>query len=161
MIARTVLIGFLVLFQNFLYSQESRINREDFYKAISSDKIELVTRQQEIAKSAGAPAFEGALLMKKAGLVNKTSDKLSLFKSGHKLLDKAIENDEGNAELRFLRLMVQEHAPGILNYNDDIEEDSLLIKKRFNQLNAEVKKVVLQYSKTSKVLKPSDFTDHE
>ena len=157
MIARTVLLSLLVFFNSVLFSQESRINRDDFYKAMSSDKIELINSQQEIAKSAGVSAFEGALLMKKAGLVNKVNDKLSLFKTGHKLLDKAIENDGENAEFRFLRLMVQEHAPGILNYKSDIDSDSLLIKKRFNELRPEVKKAVIQYSKTSKVLKPSDF----
>src|SRR6185436_13632055 len=43
-------------------------------------------------------AYEGALLMKKAGLQSKAKDKLSLFKSGRTKLEEAIKNDPGNVE---------------------------------------------------------------
>lgn len=157
MIARSVLISLLVTVYAFCFAQNSTINRDEFYEAMESDKLELVSQQHEIAKTAGDAGFEGALLMKKAGLVKKAGDKLSLFKSGHKLLDEAIEKDKSNAELRFLRLMVQEHAPGILHYKGDIEKDTLLIKQKFSELHPGTKKAIIHYSKTSKVLKPSDF----
>jgi hypothetical protein len=157
MIARTVLVYLFLTVSVFCLAQKGPINRDDFYRAMASDKLELISSQQEIAKSAGDSGFEGALLMKKAGLMKKTGDKLSLFKSGHKLLDNAIKKDESNAELRFLRLMIQEHAPGILHYKNDIEKDSVIIREGFSQLHPEAKKAILQYSKTSKVLKPSDF----
>jgi hypothetical protein len=57
-------------------------------------KMELVNDQQAIVKASnmtGKQGFEGALLMKKAGLIGKGGEKLSLFKSGHKLLDDAIK----------------------------------------------------------------------
>ena len=157
MIARSVLIGLLVTVSAFCFAQKSTLAREEFYEAMASDKLELVSHQQEIAKSAGYAGFEGALLMKKAGLVKKAGDKLSLFKSGHKLLDGAIKKDESNAELRFLRLMIQEHSPGRLHYKGDIDKDTALIKEKFSELHPEARKAIIQYSKTSKVLKPSDF----
>ena len=90
-------------------------------------------------------------------MVKKAGDKLSLFKSGHKLLDGAIKKDESNAELRFLRLMVQEHSPGMLHYKGDLDKDSVLIKEKFSELHPGARKAIIQYSKTSKILKPSDF----
>ena len=64
--------------------------------------------------------FTGALLMKKAGFNAPPAIKLHLFKSGHKMLEAAIRNNPENAEFRFLRLIIQEHAPGILGYKNDI-----------------------------------------
>lgn len=157
MIARTVLVGLFISANAVCFSQKAGLDRSAFYEAMASDNIELVNSQQEIARSSGNDGFEGALLMKKAGLVQKANAKLSLFKSGHRLLDNAIKKDESNAELRFLRLMIQEHAPKVLNYKSDLTNDSLLIKQRFSQLDSETQKAILRYSKTSKVLKPTDF----
>lgn len=157
MIARTVLISLFVFPLGSGFCQKAAFSRADFYLAISSDKLETISEQQEIAKATGNIGFEGALLMKKAGLVKKVGEKLSLFKEGHKLLDEAIKKDELNAELRFLRLMIQEHAPGILKYKGDIDSDSAFLLKNFNQLQPETQKAVISYSKTSRVLKPGDF----
>ena len=65
--------------------------------------------------------------------------------------------DKDNGELRFLRLMIQEHAPGILNYKDDLEKDSLYIRQSFKKLPADVQQAITDYSKTSKVLRSEDF----
>ncbi len=147
-------VAFIVAF-----TQKLQINRTDFYAAMASNKLELISDQEKIVKSYGneSQGFEGALLMKKAGLVGKASEKLSLFKSGHKLLDNAIKMDEANAELRFLRLMIQENAPNIVKYKGNIEADKELIQQHFNQLHPQAKKAVIEYSKKSKILKASDF----
>jgi hypothetical protein len=160
MIARTVLLGMVFTAATVSFGQNSQIDRNDFYAAMASDKIELIKAQEDAVNSSSIPekeAFQGALLMKKAGLVGKAGEKLSLFKSGHKLLDKAIKNDGDNAELRFLRLMIQENAPKIVNYRGDITSDSEVIKQKFPQLQPEVQKAVIEYSKKAKALKPSDF----
>lgn len=151
----------VVLFTVVSISYGQKLNRGDFYTAMASNKLDLISAQEAIVKTSVIPekdAFHGALLMKKAGLVGKTSEKLSLFKSGHKLLEKAIKNDDNNAELRFLRLMIQEHAPKILNYNDDMTKDSELIKEQFDQMDPETQKAIIEYSKQAKNLKQSDFS---
>jgi hypothetical protein len=160
MIARTVLLVMMLTTAAVSIGQKTQIDRNTFYAAMASDKIELIKAQEEVVKSSSMPgkeAFEGALLMKRAGLVGKAGDKLSLFKSGHKLLDEAIKNDGDNPELRFLRLMIQENAPKILKYKSNISSDSQFIKQQFHQLNPEVQKAVIEYSKQAKTLKPSDF----
>lgn len=104
-----------------------------------------------------AKAYKGALLMKKASLLKRPKYKLETFKSGHDLLESAIENQPGNPEFRFLRLMIQENAPKFLTYHDDIKTDADYIVKNFQQLSPEVKKEVEGYSKTSKTLTSEDF----
>jgi hypothetical protein len=95
--------------------------------------------------------------MRKAGLVKGASNKLSVFKSGHTQLEDAIKKDNSNAEYRFLRLIIQENAPGILGYKSDMKQDGDYIKKSYKDLPQPVKHAISNYSKQSKTLKPADF----
>ena len=136
------------------------IDRAGFYAAMKSGNLDAINSQLESIKndtSTEGQAFEGALLMKKAGVVKNPFKKLSLFKQGHTLLEKALETDSNNAEFRFLRLMIQENAPGMLNYNDDIQTDSALIQSQFKKMSPELQENVIDYSRRSKVLTPANF----
>ena len=136
------------------------MDRSEFYRTMSSQKIEDVDKQLKLVRNsviAGKEAFEGALLMKKSGLVTEPHLKLRLFKSGYKKLDAAIKADSGNAEYRFLRLMIQEHAPGFLGYRGELKKDSAYIRKSYKDMAQEVQHAVLNYSRQSKILRPTDF----
>ena len=137
-------------------NQPSSINRPPFYNAMENDSkpaldSELVILQA--VKSEPVEAFEGALLMKKAGMGGSPASKLHLFKEGKKMLEKAIQQEPGNAEYRFLRLIVQENAPGFLGYKNDIEKDSAFIRKSYPSLPEAVQQAISRYNKKSKVLK--------
>ncbi|MGC4038904.1 MAG: hypothetical protein QM764_23300 [Chitinophagaceae bacterium] len=135
-------------------------NRKDFYSAMASGDLKTIDAQIGLLKAvdiAEKIAFEGALLMKKAGKENGAGKKLNLFKQGHKKLEEAISNDGENGEYRFLRLMIQEHAPGMLGYKDDLKKDSAYIRQSYKKLPADVQHAIADYSKQSKVLKPGDF----
>jgi hypothetical protein len=134
--------------------------RTAFYGCMRSNDEQAVNEQLDILKTAGIaeqPAFEAALLMKKASLVNGAKKKLDLFKSGHKKLEAAIKKDSSNAEFRFLRLMIQEHAPGLMGYKSDIARDKACILRRFDKLSPVVQQAIKEYSKESTILKPADF----
>jgi hypothetical protein len=136
--------------------QNSGLNREAFYKAMQENNKALVNIQLEELKTepdAVRQAFMGAMLMKRAGFVGSAGAKLHYFKEGHKMLEAAIKRDPDNAEFRFLRLMVQEHAPGVLGYKEEIEKDSQYIRKYYKSLPDEVQRVIEDYSKKSKFLK--------
>jgi hypothetical protein len=139
------------------YAQSgAKIDRPAFYQAMEQDKKDLVNNQLKLMAKVPADlrlAFEGALTMKKAGLGGGPGQKLKLFKAGHKELEAAIKKEPGNAEYRFLRLMIQENAPGFLGYNDNLEADSEIIKKSYRSLPDEVQQAIGDYSKKSKVLK--------
>ncbi|TAH42617.1 MAG: hypothetical protein EYC69_05110 [Bacteroidetes bacterium] len=97
-------------------------------------------------------AYIGALRMKLAGILGSPLQKLSTFKEGKKSLEKAISMDSINAEYRFLRLIIQENAPGILAYNHNLEEDKMYIIQKFPKLNEFLKSEIRKYASTSKVL---------
>jgi hypothetical protein len=135
-------------------------NKTDFYLAMSSKKLETVNDQLAILNTASLnskDAYIGALMMKKASLINNSKEKINLFKSGRKKLEAQIAKDEDNAEFRFLRLIIQEHAPKIVNYRHNMAVDSQLIIQHFKELSNTLKEVIVDYSKNSKQLRPKDL----
>ena len=137
-------------------SQKYRFDRSAFYDAMASDNLESVNRQLNFLQGTSInekEAYEGALLMKKAGLMPKAKEKLSLFKSGRLKLETAIKKDMANTEFRFLRLIIQEHAPKAVNYSSELENDSLLVRTNYKTLPEVVQQAIHDYSKKSRVFK--------
>lgn len=135
-------------------------DKSAFYTAMASSVIDEVDAQIAVVRGSSIiekEAYEGALLMKKSGLVTKAKDKLSLFRSGRSKLETSVLKDNGNAEFRFLRLIIQEHAPKIVNYRGDLEKDSQLIRSNFKVLPQVVQQAIIDYSKKSSILKPAYF----
>ena len=95
--------------------------------------------------------------MKKASLVKKPKDKLSLFKKGRIKFETALLANNENIEFHFLRLAIEEHAPKIVKYHNDIEKDKQLIINNFKSLSPVVQNAVLDYCKSSKVLHREDL----
>jgi hypothetical protein len=150
-----------VIITKFAVGQEKRteFDRSNFYAVLARDSLPEVEALLKILKKdsfVGKQAFEGTLLMKKAGMVVSPKSKLSLFKLGHKELETELARDTGNAEFHFLRLVTQEHAPGIVHYRDKLQEDSLFIHRYFRNLPPVVQRAIVDYSKKSKVLKFPD-----
>lgn len=138
----------------------AKVDRTSFYAALSNgdmnklnDQLKRIERLTFDEKN----AFAGVLKMRKAEFAKGLKTKLDLFKSGGTQLEDEIAKHKSNAEYRFLRLIMQENAPAILNYNDNIEEDAKIIKASYSKLPAETKAAILDYCKKSKALKAEDF----
>lgn len=133
------------------------LDRSAFYAAISSTNEEVINTQMALIKSTSIPekeAYEGALLMKKSGVVKAAAkEKLSLFKAGRTKLESAIAKDNNNIEYHFLRLIIQENAPKIVKYRNEIEQDSQLIRTHFKNLPQNLQTAISDYNKSSKALK--------
>jgi len=145
---------------SFAQNAQNSFTKNDFYQAMAGEDAAAIDRQLDLLKTASVKdktAFEGALLMKKASLAAGPKKKLDLFKKGHKKLEAVIEKDSVNAEYRFLRLMIQEHAPKILGYRKEMEADKNFIKNNYKKLPPVVQEAVANYSKASGVLKPADL----
>lgn len=135
-------------------------NRKAYYTAFASDNIDAIQKQLDMlsqSSSGQKDAFEGALMMKKAGLLKGASHKLKAFKAGREKLENMITKYTGNAEFRFLRLMIQEKAPKMLGYDQHLEEDHQYIIAHFQSVPGSVQKAILNYSKSSSILSPEDF----
>jgi len=135
-------------------------DRPAFYAAMASGNIESVNEELALLNSASIiekEAYEGALLMRKSGLLKIASEKLKLFKKGRIKLETALLKDSSNGEYHFLRLTIQEHAPKIVKYRTEIENDKQFILKSFKNLLPVVQQAILDYCKNSKILNQEDF----
>lgn len=149
---------FIVLFSSFV---NRRVDRSEFYKAFSSktereldEMISLLEKEESFSSTL---AYQGALYMKKADFVKGVNNKIKTFKKGAHILEDQISKKPSNAEFRFLRLAVQEHAPKILKYNKNINEDKKAVIDGYKSFDPELKKIVKSYAASSAVLKIDDL----
>jgi hypothetical protein len=158
-----LLLGFILsgYFQSNASSVNEAFNTGLFYKVIASRDTLKINEQLglvEYLNSNTKNAYKGALLMKKSAFLKSSKDKTTLFKQGRELLELAIKKENKNSEFRFLRLTIQENCPPVLKYNSNKNEDAEYVKQAFINFPHELQQAVLEYAKTSKMLKPSDFS---
>ena len=162
MIVMNIKIFLNLLFLLFAFSvkantRNSGFDKSAFYSALAANDVNSINAQLNMVKTSSInekEAYEGALLMKKAGLITKPAEKLSLFKAGRLKLEAAIKKDKENAEFSFFRLIIQEHAPKIVEYRNNINADVSTIRSNFKTLSPVVQQAIHDYTKKSKVLKP-------
>lgn len=138
----------------------SNFDQATIYKSIASTNTGEINSALASLKESTLKekeAYEGVLLMKKAGLSRNAKEKLANFKSGRTRLEAAIKNDAANVEYHFLRLIIQENAPNIVKYKNNLKTDAELVRTSFKKLPPAVQQAVKDYSKKSKFLNPGDF----
>ncbi|MBX2906644.1 MAG: hypothetical protein KF744_11435 [Taibaiella sp.] len=105
--------------------------RDAFYsvseeKAASDKLLEAI-----VAAGNEAPnvllAYKGMYHMLQARELVNPYSKWASFRKGRILLDRAIDRDGDNAEIRLLRLSAQMNAPSFLGYNNNMEADKRVI----------------------------------
>lgn len=139
---------------------QQKFEKKEFYEVMSAGDVDAIDKQIELVAASGLAnkeGYEGALLMRKAGKVHGAKKKLRFFKEGRIKLETAILAAPDNTEFRFLRLAIEENAPKIVKYHNDIEKDKLLIQKNFKNLPQSVQYAILEYCKKSKVLHAEDL----
>ncbi len=70
-----------------------------------------------------------SLRMKQAKYKFMPWDKIAVFRTERDNLEKLIKENPNNIHLRYLRLVIQESTPKLLNYFSSIESDKNIIKQ--------------------------------
>lgn len=107
-------------------------------KEVVKEFHELNTEDAEVVfidkyKDSSNPSITGyviAMEMKQAEYIFNPVTKLKIFKKNKNNLNVLIEENPNDVHLRYIRLVLQENTPGILGYNDFIEEDKLFLKNK-------------------------------
>ena len=81
-------------------------------------------------------AYVLALEMKKAQYTILPWRKWTIFSSQKKRLNQLIALYPQNIHLRYVRLVLQEHSPAFLGYNEHIEEDKNFLLLKINQVDS-------------------------
>lgn len=149
---------FLILLSSFTIGNA---DRTAFYEALSGQSETVVDKEIALLdsekKTSLTNAYLGAMLMKKAGFLKGAGHKVKTFKKGAGLLEEEIKRSPGNAEFRFLRLSIQEHAPKILKYNKNLEEDRKIVVSGYEKLDPDLKKIIRKYSANSAIINQQDL----
>ena len=137
-----------------------KFDKAAFYAAMASADMDEINKELDILSGSSTEnkqGYEGALLMRKAGLVSRPAEKLKLFKAGRIKLETALLNDKDNVEFHFLRFAIEEHAPKIVKYKADLQADKQVIIKGYKNLSAVVQNAIMDYTKNSKLLSAQDL----
>ncbi len=120
--------GLLLCFSG---TPDMELVREMYLKATASEEgVEAFVTELERAEVGKNPlllGYLGTAHTMHAQYAFNPYTKYQRFATGKNQLEAAISADPNNAELRFLRLTVQEHAPSFLGYNNALEEDKTAI----------------------------------
>jgi len=145
--------------QQSIAQQRVRFDKGEFYNVMSAGDVNAIDNELIMVQNApkNKEGYEGALLMRKAGLISGPRKKLDLFKAGRIEMETAIINEPDNVEYHFLRLAIEERAPKIVKYHNDILNDKAIVIHRFKELPPAAQHAILDYCKTSKVLHVEDF----
>jgi len=139
---------------------QEKLDKAAYYAAMDSGNLDAVNKEISVVTSlsfSGKDGYEGALLMRKAGLLAHPPEKLHFFKIGRIKLEAALLNDKDNAEFHFLRFAIQEHAPNIVKYHNDLYTDKEFIKKTYKDLPPVVQHAIMDYTRKSKLLTAQDL----
>lgn len=98
-------------------------------------------------------AYRACATMIMAKYVTNPFNKLSKFNEGKNLLEKCIEKDNRNVEIRFLRFTVQCNAPKFIGYNTSITLDKNFLLNALTSINdKQLKNIVIAFLKSSAYL---------
>lgn len=151
---KSLWIGFFILF--FLLPIGLKEARELYPMAMDdaevADSLYKKLTTINLENNATLYGYKGAAYTLKAKHAKVIKDKKTYFKEGVAMIESAIALHPENVELRFVRLSVQENAPKIVNYREDLESDKSFILKNYPQIkDPTIKELIKKYSKDSKV----------
>ncbi len=146
----------ILLFSIILFTlADLPVIRQRYIAAPASEKetaalYALVENTADESANTTMVAYKAAALTLRAkhekGLLNKKK----LFTKGAKLLEAVIKRDADNYEARVLRLGIQESAPKITGYNNDIATDKAFLIKNYGNQKTDLKAFTLGFVKISK-----------
>jgi hypothetical protein len=125
--------------------------RKQFHKGLKNKaEIEKIIKSLEVktTKSAVELGYLGASKMVYAQFYVNPYNKLKSFKEGKLLLENAINEENKNPELIYLRYICSVNAPKFLNYNKNIQNDHLFLESSLKNIaDSELKSLILSILK--------------
>ncbi|WP_415329298.1 hypothetical protein [Chryseobacterium sp. MMS23-Vi53] len=147
-----LIFSFLATFILFFQSGLETL-RESYAKANSSNvNTEAFINAAE--KTSGSDAviqgYKAAAQIMEAKIA-KTNRK-ALVKSGATSLESIIKSNPNNAELRVIRMSVQENIPKIVGYRGSLKDDKAFLLNNYNKQNASLKNYIKRFATQSKTM---------
>ena len=147
----SIFTGLLLFFQ----TSDIEILRNSYSKANLS--VENAKNFIELAekKSSSDPvisAYKAASQILEAKVTTEKNKRKTFVKSGATSLENVIKNNPNNAELRLIRMSVQENIPKIVGYNKNLKEDKTFILNNYSKQTAVLKTYIKKFAMQSKTM---------
>ncbi len=155
---RAILIIILILNKLLLSGQVEPARVFQLLNAGTYDEINTyLANLDSLAQKSQVNAYKGTLLMRKANFEKTPREKLELFKTGRILLENEISSHPDNLEYRLLRFIIQENAPPVLKYNQQLNHDKTKIIEGYKSADSFLQDQIKTYCNYSIILKLSDL----
>jgi hypothetical protein len=137
---------FIIIFNLFSNAGDLSINvvRSLYQKASKEEKycdeIIRVIKEHNVRNHPLFLGYMGSATMMKAKYAGNVFYKLSHFNKGRNMLEQALNQNEDNIELRFLRLAAQANTPSFLGYKSKISSDKSFLLNSISKVTDSVLK---------------------
>jgi len=130
------LLGFLInIYSNELPKNELKVLRTLLYESTESEDslnslfafISILSKKNDIIRTPLLLAYRGVGKALMAEYSFFPWNKLEHVNKGIELLDKAVEMDSSNLEIRFLRFTVLSNIPFFLGYSSEADSDAIFL----------------------------------
>ncbi|MBA6157243.1 hypothetical protein H3Z83_12035 [Tenacibaculum sp. S7007] len=127
----------VVLLHIILFFQSTNLKVPDFikeYDALSNkaEELKYIDKYQD-SNNINIKAYVVSLKMKQAEYKLLPWSKLKIFNSEKRNIENLINKNPNNIHLRYIRLVIQENLPRILNYHSHIKEDQKFLKEMLSK----------------------------
>ncbi|MBE8714901.1 hypothetical protein [Sphingobacterium hungaricum] len=128
--------------------------RQDFNQGHKNENLckKHLSSLEKNAKSPVEKGYAAAYHMFMARHTANPIKKMSYFKNGKNMLEKQIDANPNDVELRFIRLCIQYYIPDYLGYNSDVSNDKKFVMNNLYKLKDEsTKDLIYNYLKGAKM----------
>lgn len=151
MIMKTILLTFALFL--FIPSNDLTEIRKGFKDASKNEQnakaFYEIVQSKEYTDEVLYTAYDGASEVILSKYLDSNMEKLKYFKDGAEKIEKAVEEDSSNSEIRFVRLVIQMNTPDFLNYDENIDEDKEFLLGHYSQCSNSVQKMIREYASMS------------
>jgi hypothetical protein len=146
----TLIFSFFAFFQSDLEGLRNSYSKANLSNNNAKDFIELA--EKKTSSDPVTSAYKAAANILEAKVTTEKNKRKSFVKTGAKNLESIIASNPNNAELRFIRMSVQENIPKIVGYNKNLKEDKTFLISNYSKQNAELKSYIKQFAAQSKTI---------
>ncbi|WES96061.1 hypothetical protein P2W68_14515 [Chryseobacterium arthrosphaerae] len=140
--------AFIFFFQSDLETLRNSYAKANESNANTQSFIEAAEKQS--GSDAVTSGYKAAAKIM-AAKVTKNNRK-ALVKSGATSLESIIKSNPNNAELRLIRLSVQENIPKIVGYRGSLKDDKAFLLNNYSKQNAALKNYIKRFAMQSKTI---------
>jgi hypothetical protein len=137
----------------FLFQSDLETLRNSYAKANESNSNTqnfIDTAEKQSGSDAVTVGYKAAAKIMEAKIAK--SNRKSLVKTGATSLEAVIKSNPNNAELRLIRMSVQENIPKIVGYRGSLKDDKAFLLNNYSKQNTALKGYIKRFATQSKTM---------